>query len=55
MCDVWVRVRLCENRGMFIYGTCVCEREKHRVGQDCACVSSQTPVYLRAVSLRLGL
>ena len=34
MCDVWVRVRLCENRGMFKYGMCVREGEKDGVGQD---------------------
>lgn len=22
MCDVWVRVRVCENAGIFIYGVC---------------------------------
>lgn len=54
MCDVWARVRVCEDVGMFIYGVCVRERERQG-RQDCACVGPQTPVYFRKVRPSLGL
>ena len=45
MYDVWARVRVCENVGMFIYGVCEGEGKAQAYrGQGCACVSPQIDV-----------
>lgn len=54
--DVLVRVRVCENAGMFIiWGACERERRRRLWGQDRAYVGPQMPVSFRRVESRVGL